>query len=152
MGRHKKSTSLKVLSGNPGKRPIDLDEVKPAPADDPCPKWLDRYDKEVWKEIYPKLEKNGQLAETDILDFTNMCISAGLIRKAYMDMKKAKKLTETTPSGYRQQIPEIGIINTAIKNVTTLCAKFGMSPSDRSGLINPKAKEKRSKLAGLLSG
>lgn len=152
MGRHKKPTELKVLAGNPGKRHIELDEVKPAPAVDACPKWLDRHAKEVWRETYSRLEKNGQITESDILDFTNLCISAGMIRKAYAGMKKAKNLTETTPSGYRQQIPEIGIINSAIKNVTTLCAKFGMSPADRAGLINPKAKEKRSKLAGLLSG
>ena len=152
MGRNKIPTDLKVLMGNPGKRLIDPDEVKPAPVADPCPKWLDRYSKEVWHQLAPRLERNGQLTEDDFLDFTNLCMKAGEIRRAYQELKKKKTLTSTTPSGYEQQRAEIGIINSDIKIVTTLCSKFGLSPADRSGMINPKAKEKRSKMAGTLSG
>jgi len=152
MGRNKKPTELKILNGNPGKRPINLNEVKPIPIADPCPKWFDRYAKAVWYEMAPKMEKYGLLTDIDTLDFINLCISVGLIRKAYADMKKLKVLTGVTPSGYRQQIPEVGIINSAIKNVTALSAKFGLSPSDRAGLSDPKAIEKKGKMSNLLSG
>ncbi len=151
MGRHKEPTELKLLKGNPGKRDIDPDEVKPPPSMVPCPKWFDKYAKDVWNDLAPKLEKSGLLSEVDTLNFQNLCISAGIIRKAYADLKKNKTLSQETESGYRQQVPELGIINTAIKNVTSLSAKFGLSPSDRSGLVDPKAKEKRGKLASLLS-
>ena len=152
MGRHKEPTELKLLRGNPGKRPINENEIKPAPIADPCPKWFDRYAKQVWNEMAPKMEKYGLLTDIDTLDFHNLCISAGLVRKAYAEMKKLKVLTGTTPSGYKQQIPQVGIINTAIKNVTALSAKFGLSPSDRAGLADPKAIEKKGKMSKLLSG
>jgi P27 family predicted phage terminase small subunit len=152
MSRNKKPTELKVLSGNPGKRQIPKDEVKPAPVADPCPKWFDKYAKEIWKELSPRLEKNGQLTEDDFLDFQALCIASGILRKAYADLKKKKTLTSTTPSGYEQQRPELGIISTQTKIIISLSSKFGLSPSDRAGLVNPKAGEKRSKLAGLLSG
>jgi P27 family predicted phage terminase small subunit len=152
MGRHKIPTELKVLNGNPGKRSINPDEVKPAPIADPCPKWFDKYAKAVWIEMAPKMEKYGLLTDIDTLDFQNLCVSAGIIRKAYADLKKLKVLTGTTPSGYRQQLPEVGIINSAIKNVTALSAKFGLSPADRAGLADPKAIEKRGKMSKLLSG
>ena len=41
--------------------------------------------------------------------------------------------------------------NKAITLVTTLSAKFGMSPSDRAGLIDPKSQKQESEMATLLS-
>jgi P27 family predicted phage terminase small subunit len=152
MGRNKEPTDLKLLRGNPGKRDIDPDEYKPAPNRTPCPKYLDRYAKAVWNEYAPKLEKDGMLSEVDTLDFEALCISAGLLRKAYADLKKKKTLVMTSPTGYEQQRPEVGIINTMVQRIIGLSSKFGMSAADRSGLINPEAKRKRSKLSGLLSG
>jgi P27 family predicted phage terminase small subunit len=152
MGRHKKPTELKVLAGNPGKRPINIDEVKPAPVSDTCPEWLDNYSKEVWQTYVPRLEKNGLLTEVDYLNFTDLCIQAGMLRKAYEDLQKKRTLVMKTESGYQQQRPEIGIISSCIKNITSISAKFGMSASDRAGLVNPEAGKKRSKFAGLLSG
>lgn len=152
MGRNKEPTEIKVLRGNPGKRKIDSDEVKPRPLVGECPSWLNSYAKEVWNEYSPKLERLGLLTEADFLDFQNLCIQAGMLRKAYEDLERKKTLVMKAPSGYQQQRPEIGIINTCTKNITSLCSKFGMSPSDRAGLSSPEASKKRSKLSGLLSG
>jgi P27 family predicted phage terminase small subunit len=152
MGRSKEPTDLKILRGNPGKRPIGENEVKPLPIIGECPIWLDMYAKEVWKEFSPKLDKLGLLTEADFLDFQNLCIQAGMLRRAYEDLEKKRTLVMETPSGYQQQRPEIGIINSCTKNITSLCSKFGMSPADRSGIVNPKATEKKSKMASLLSG
>jgi hypothetical protein len=36
-GRRPKPTRLKVLTGNPGKRPLNMDEPQPEPAIPDCP-------------------------------------------------------------------------------------------------------------------
>jgi P27 family predicted phage terminase small subunit len=151
-GRPKKPTSLKLLEGNPGKRPLPTDEVMPEPVADPCPKWFDRYAKQVWQELASRLEDIGLLTKVDSIDFQSLCISVGILRKAYQDLKKLKKLTFETDKGYRQQVPEIGIISSSIKTITTLAAKFGLSPADRVGLVSPKASEKQSEFEKTLSG
>ena len=40
-GRKPKPTHLKVLAGNPGKRPLPKNEPKPKPIAPRCPQWLD---------------------------------------------------------------------------------------------------------------
>ena len=39
-GRPPKPTYLKVLEGNPGKRPLNENEPKPKPSAPKCPAWL----------------------------------------------------------------------------------------------------------------
>lgn len=52
----KKPTVLRLLEGNPGKRPIPEDEVKPIPIATSCPDWINENAKEVWIEYAEKLE------------------------------------------------------------------------------------------------
>jgi P27 family predicted phage terminase small subunit len=151
-GTRKKPTNLKLLEGNPGKRPIDINEVKPMPIADPCPDWLSEYAKQTWHDYAPRLEKLGLLTDIDMLDFQNLCIQAGMLRQAYENLKKYSTLTMTTQTGYEQQRAEVGIVTSCTKSIVTLAARFGMSPSDRVGLVDPKAGEKKTKLSGLLSG
>lgn len=40
-GRKPKPTNLKVLEGNPGKRPLPTNEVKPQKKAPRCPQWLE---------------------------------------------------------------------------------------------------------------
>ncbi len=40
-GRKPKPTALKVLEGNPGKRPLNLNEPKPEKKAPKCPSWLE---------------------------------------------------------------------------------------------------------------
>ena len=151
MARTPKPTNLKILEGNPGKRPLPINEVSPLPIADACPEWLSESAKAVWNEFAPRLERLKLLTEADSLDFQNLCIHAGLLRDAYMKIREMP-LTMQTESGYEMQRPEIGIINNSTRIIATLSAKFGMSPVDRVGLVDPRADEKKSKMSGLLSG
>jgi phage terminase small subunit len=64
-GRKPKPTHLKVLSGNPGRRPLPESEPKPQPVAPPCPDWLPEEARAKWDELAPELERLGLLTAVD---------------------------------------------------------------------------------------
>ena len=158
-GRPKEPTALKVLKGNPGKRPIN-DEVKPMPLVPKCPSWIHGYAKEEWYLLSDKLERLGLFTEIDGVAFTAYCQAYARWREAEEFLEKFSHDAEgnfngfmfKTPQGYLQQLPQVSIAQTYAKLMSVYLSKFGLSPSDRAGLIDPKAGEKKTKLSGLLSG
>jgi P27 family predicted phage terminase small subunit len=149
-GTKRKPTNLKLLEGNPGKRHIDINEVKPIPKVGSCPDWLSDSSKDIWNEYSEKLERLGLLSEIDIQDFQNFCIASGDVKDLTIFLIN-NNFTFIAPSGLITRRPEADLRNQAIKMVTTITSKFGMSPSDRVGLVSGKAEENNSKMGRLLS-
>ncbi len=150
-GTKLKPTALKVLEGNPGKRPININEVKPIPIPDKCPDWLSDYAKEYWDEYSEKLERLGLLTEVDGLDFQNMCIAAGDVKELTIFINE-NGFTTLTVNGGTMARPEVNARYTAMKLINAITAKFGMTPSDRVGLISTKPEDGGSKMSKLLKG
>ncbi|MBY6275390.1 phage terminase small subunit P27 family [Symbiobacterium thermophilum] len=134
-GRKPKPTHLKVLEGNPGKRPLPENEPKPAPIMPECPSWLDRYGKAEWKRVAPMLHRLGLLTEADGMALALYCDAYSTYRRAREALKDG--LTFTTPNGYVQQKPEVSIANNAMKQIRAFCAEFGMTPSSRGRITVP---------------
>ncbi len=149
-GPNKEPTALKMLKGNPGKRPI-IKEIKPNPYMPVMPDWLEDEAKAEWERMAPKLEKMGLLTEVDGAALSGYCQAYARWKEAEEFIKK-HGLVFKTPSGYIQQVPHVSIAQKYLQIMNAFLSKFGMSPSDRVGLADPKANEKKSKLSGLLSG
>jgi phage terminase small subunit len=54
-GRPPKPTALKVLEGNPGKRPLNQNEPKPEKKAPNCPSWLLPDAKKEWRRLSKEL-------------------------------------------------------------------------------------------------
>ncbi len=65
MPRHAKPTALKVLAGNPGKRPLPTDEPHFSNADELPPEWLNECAKKLWLVYSEQLNANGMLNTTN---------------------------------------------------------------------------------------
>ena len=65
-GRKPKPTALKLLEGNPGKRPINEHEPIPPKGTVKCPTWLEPEAKKEWKRLAPSLEAMGVLTQADL--------------------------------------------------------------------------------------
>lgn len=82
------------------------------------------------------------LTEADGMSLANMCQAWSTLVKAQ------KKLNETgmllkTPSGYVQQNPLIGIINSCNETVLKISKEFGLTPASRSRVdVRPDEKPK----------
>jgi P27 family predicted phage terminase small subunit len=130
-GRKPKPTAIKVLEGNPGKRPLNTNEPKPEKKAPKCPTWLEPEAKKEWKRMSKTLEAIGILTQVDNVAFAGYC-------QAYARWKEAEEfLTKhgtifKTPSGYIQQVPQVSIAQTYLKIMKDFCSEFGLTPAARS--------------------
>ena len=133
-GRKPKPSAIKILEGNPGKRPLNQNEPKPQKKAPPCPKWLEPEAKKEWKRLARTLEAMGVLTEADMAAFAGYC-------QAYARWKEAEEritdrgLIIRTPSGYPQQVPYISIAQQYLKLMQQFAEQFGLTPAARSRII-----------------
>ncbi|SCY25705.1 phage terminase small subunit P27 family [Alkaliphilus peptidifermentans] len=130
-GRKPKPTALKILEGNPGKRPLNEKEPKPEKKAPRCPSWLEPEAKKEWRRMSKILEELGVLTEVDMTAFAGYC-------QAYSRWKEAEEFLSKhgtifkTPSGYIQQVPQVSIAQTYLKVMKDFCSEFGLTPASRS--------------------
>jgi len=139
-GRKPKPTAVKVLEGNPGKRPLNTFEPQPIKKAPVCPNWIAEDAKKEWKRLANNLEKLGTLTELDMAAFAGYC-------QAYARWKEAEEFIEKhgtivkTPSGYWQQVPQVSIAQSNLKIMLKFCSEFGLTPSSRSRIIANEARD-----------
>ncbi|WP_213950384.1 phage terminase small subunit P27 family [Tepidanaerobacter syntrophicus] len=130
-GRKPKPTALKVLEGNPGKRPLNDKEPQPEKKAPRCPSWLEPEAKKEWKRMAKTLEAMGVLTQVDRTAFEGYC-------QAYARWKEAEEFLSKhgtifkTPSGYIQQVPQVSIAQTYLKVMKDFCSEFGLTPAART--------------------
>lgn len=158
-GRPPKPTQLKVLQGNPGKRPLNQNEPKPKPLAPKRPSWLTGEAKREWDRITPELERIGLLTIVDGASLANYCQWWAIYVQASKELKdhlaKYKKLTVTyvNTQGAENEVPHpsIAIAEKASKNIKAFCTEFGLTPASRSRM-EVKPIEEADPMEGLLSG
>ena len=138
-GRPPKPTYLKVLEGNPGKRPLNENEPKPKPSAPKCPAWLSPVAKKEWKRIAPELERLGLLSVIDGAALEGYCESYAKWVELTQFLKKFEKqgYMFKTPSGYMQQLPQVSMAQRYLALVKAFCSEFGLTPSSRSRMTLP---------------
>ena len=132
-GRKPTPTSLKLLHGNPGHRPIRGDEPKPPASQPTCPAHLSPTAKAEWKRLAQSLNGIGLLTQADRAAFAGYCQCYGRWVEA------ERKLAETpvilkTPAGYVQPSPWLAIANKQLELMAKFMAEIGLTPSARSRL------------------
>ena len=133
-GRKPKPTALKVLEGNPGKRPLNGHEPIPPKGELKCPSWLLPEAKKEWKRLASSLEAMGVLTMADLTAFAGYC-------QAYARWKEAEEFITQhgsifkTPSGYVQQVPQVSIAQQNLKIMQSFCSDFGLTPATRARII-----------------
>lgn len=135
-----KPTVLKVLEGNPGKRPLNQNEPKPKPIAPKCPSWLDKEAKREWKRVAPELERLGLLTVVDGAALAAYCQAYARWKQAE-EIIKREGMTVTTESGYVMPHPAVKIAEKAQQLIKAFCAEFGLTPSSRSRMSLPEQKE-----------
>jgi len=147
-GRKPRPTALKLIDGNPGKRP--LPENEPMPTGAPiCPKHLSGTAKTLWQRIKRSMPPGlYTLADSPLL--AAYC-------EAWADHVGATKALQLDGSlvvyndkGVAVINPLLRIRNNAASTMVSISARLGLSPADRAGLAGPVSTEKKtSKWAGL---
>jgi P27 family predicted phage terminase small subunit len=130
-------TSLRILSGNPGKRKLNRSEARPRPLEPEKPNWLDRQAGAEWDKLAPMLFNLGLLTEADGDALAAYCQALAMLAKATRAVNR-KGLTLVTPTGQVRTRPEVIIQQRALVIVRGYAEVFGLTPSSRSRIEIPE--------------
>jgi P27 family predicted phage terminase small subunit len=131
-GRKPTPAQLKLVQGNPGRRPVRNDEPKPAPATNPAPPaHLSDEAREHWQQVAAELSAARVLTKLDVDALAMYCESYARWAWANAQIRKHGVLVKT-PSGYPTQSPLLQIANKAFEHMRAMLTEFGMTPSSRA--------------------
>jgi len=131
-GRKPLPSAIKILKGNPGKRPINMNEPKPSGIAT-CPEHLNALAREEWNRVSTELIALGLLTSVDRAAFAAYC--AAYARWVDAEEKLAQTAAVVrTQSGNAIQNPYVGVANRAMEIMHKFASEFGLTPSSRSRL------------------
>lgn len=138
-GRKPTPTALKLIAGNPGKRPLRLDEFKPYAEIPRAPKHLKGEALKEWKRVTVELHRYGMISQADRGALAMLCTCWGryvqaeeMIEKAAAQAPGSYGMFVKTPNNFAVQSPWLAVSNKAMEQYKVFCAEFGLTPSARS--------------------
>ena len=146
-----KSDEEKRLAGNPGKRRLSKNPVKPL-ADDAMLEpsaHLSAMAKKEWKRLAGELLRMQLLANVDRAAFEGYCEAYSTWRAAHAVIAKRGR-TYKTNTGFIRPRPEVQIAADAQKLLKVYMTEFGLTPAARARMTMPEAAPEEKSLADLL--
>jgi P27 family predicted phage terminase small subunit len=138
-GPRPRPTKLKLLQGNPGKRPLNDMEPQPARIKPECPDFLSNRGRREWDNISQELFDLGLLTRIDHGALAAYCQAYAHWAEAEEDIA-ANGLIRETSTGIPVPNPAVGIAHRAMGLLRRFLVEFGMTPSARSRLtVGPPA-------------
>lgn len=127
-GRRPKPTRVKVLTGNPGKRPLNRNEPKPAAAIPECPDELGPVARREWDRLASELGTLKLLTMLDRAALAAYCGAYALWAEATEAIQKYGTMVKS-PSGYPIQSPYVSIANRQAEIMMRIASEFGFTPA-----------------------
>jgi P27 family predicted phage terminase small subunit len=140
-GRRPKPTRLKLLTGNPGKHPLNRDEPKPEPQIPDCPDELGPVARREWDRLAGELGRLRILTALDRAALAAYCGAYALWAEATENIQKFGTMVKS-PSGYPIQSPYVAIANRQTELMMRIASEFGFTPASRSRIAAPPEKER----------
>ena len=141
-------TSIKLLRGNPGKRPLNKREPKPKEGVPYCPSWLSDEARRHWKRTAAILKDMGLLTTADGDALANYCDTWAQWREMRDWIEKHGPVMPIrgAPTGevgedgrplpgpikYIQQAPQVNIARHLLLILGRYQLEFGLTPSART--------------------
>jgi P27 family predicted phage terminase small subunit len=131
---------MKVLTGNPGKRPLNVTEPNPAAAVPECPPELGPVAHREWDRLVGELAVLRLLTNLDRAALGAYCGSYALWAEAMEAIQKFGTMVKS-PSGYPIQSPYVAIANRQAEIMMRIASEFGFTPASRSRISTPSRAE-----------
>lgn len=132
-GRPPVPTALKLLHGNPGKRPINKREPMPE-ATATMPERLQGNDEAVkeWTRLAPMLARMRVLTEADVDLLANLCFDLALLNDCQKKLLASGLLVRNKVTGLIHRNPLFEMVNQLTARVAMALRELGMTPASRS--------------------
>ncbi len=140
-GRRPKPTRMKVLTGNPGKRPLNKYEPRPNPAVPDCPPELGPAAQREWVRLVGELSSLNMVTKLDRAALATYCGAYALWAEATEAIQKFGAMVKS-PTGYPMQSPYISIANRQAEIMMRIASEFGFTPASRSRITTPQQSER----------
>jgi P27 family predicted phage terminase small subunit len=134
-GRRPKSAAKKKLHGNPGRRPLPGNELKPERGIPEPPEWLSDVALGHWQTLAPELDAAGVLTVADGHALALLCEAHADWRAACEAIElHGETYTRTTAAGKSTVVarPEVAMRSDAWSRMKSMLAEFGLTPTSRS--------------------
>ena len=117
MGNPKKPTALRLLAGNPGKRPMPASEPSFEPCGTAMPDWLAGETAALWVKLAGALDSNGMLTHASRDTLATYCAVLG----AFIDGRRAGAEIDFK----------------LLQQIRMLAREFGFTPSSQASISAP---------------
>ena len=124
-------TKLKILKGNPGRRPLNDKEPDPEVKIPEPPDHLTVTARGEWDRISKVLYNLGLISEIDRTALAAYCQLYGRWKDAEDAINRSGMIIKTT-NGNIIQSPMVGIANRSLELMKQYLVEFGMTPSSRT--------------------
>jgi P27 family predicted phage terminase small subunit len=127
----KKSNRMKLLSGNPGKRPVK-DEPKYSKPDENPPDSLDEIGKAEWVRIAPELREEGVLTKMDEAILYAYCEEFSTTKQCAKKIHEQGLMIRRTPRSKVLTLnPYLAIKQKSVTLLKSLACELGLTPVSR---------------------
>jgi len=141
-GRKPKPTVLKLLDGNPGKRPLNDQEPHPPQGIPNRPDWLDTEAQAEWDRVTAELSEMGLLTLADRAALAAYCTAWSRWVQAEDMVRKFGTIVKSPEKGFPMKSPYLSIADQALETMRKLMVEFGLTPSSRSRIrVSPGGDE-----------
>ncbi len=149
-GRKPKPTVLKILEGNPGRRPLNEREPQ-APAEVPeCPDFLDDEARAEWFRMAPVLEEMGVLTPADRAALAAYCTAYSRWVTAERQVQRLGTIVKSPLKNFPMKSPYLTVADQALETMRKFMVEFGLTPSSRSRIRVPEDRRARDEFDAFL--
>lgn len=138
MGRKPLPTIVKINRGNPGKRPLNMNEPQPRKGRPICPSHLDDEAKREWKRICDTLDDMGLLTKADRSALAAYCVAWSRWVEAENKVREYGLVLKSERSKLPVPSPYLNIAKQAMDQMCRLMGEFGLTPASRTRLSATK--------------
>lgn len=144
-------TALRLLRGNPGKRPLPENEPQPQKGVPYCPRHIQGEARKEWRRVSRELSECGLLTMIDRAALATYCQAWGRWVEAEDELRKNGVLLKS-PGGILRPSPMLLIANHAMDQMRALLPEFGMTPAARTRIQVKVQKDEEDPLDALREG
>jgi P27 family predicted phage terminase small subunit len=125
-----------VLTGNPGKRPLNKNEPRPSSEIPECPPELGAVAQKEWHRLIGELASLRMITNLDRAALAAYCGAYALWAEAMEALQKYGTMVKS-PSGYPIQSPYVAVANRQAEIMMRIASEFGFTPASRSRISAP---------------
>lgn len=161
MGNRPVPSKLKLLTGNPGKRPIKNDEPEPTRGIPEMPEWLLEFPAavETWEATSEIIDGMGVLTIADGVSLAAYCYLYSQIQQMAHEINVEGRVAYVSKMDSlgneimeAKSNPKCNHLDKALSAFRQIEDRFGLNPSSRVRLSVDPNEKKKSKFEGLMNG